>query len=60
MTRTQCFALGMVLAALGVAALFQVIQIDRVMRLISVEALGTIAIIASMVFFACAFKRSDR
>ena len=60
MTRTQCFALGMVLVALGVAALFQVIHIDSVMRIISIEALGVIAIIASMVFFMCAFRGSER
>lgn len=59
MTRTQCFALGMVLVAIGVAALFQVIHIDPVLRIISIEALGAIAIIASMVFFICAFRGTE-
>ena len=56
MTRTQCFALGMVLAVMGVAALFQIIPVDHVMRLVSIGALGTVAIVASMVFFLCAFR----
>jgi hypothetical protein len=57
MTRTQCFALGMVLLALGVAALFQVIDIDHVLRLVSIAALGTVSVLAAMVFFLCAFER---
>jgi hypothetical protein len=47
----------MVLVAIGLAALFQVIQIDRVMRIVSIEALGSISILAAMVFFLCAFRR---
>ena len=58
MTKTQCFALGMVLAAMGVAALFQIIQVDHLMRIVSIGALGSISIIASMVFFVCAFSRN--
>jgi len=50
----------MLLVTLGVAALFQVIRIDWVFRIISIEALGTIAIIASMVFFMCASRGNDR
>lgn len=49
----------MVLVAIGVAALFQVIHIDPVLRIISIEALGAIAIIASMVFFICAFRGTE-
>ena len=60
MTKLQCFALGMVLAAIGVAAIFQVIHIDHVMRIISIEALGAISVLASMVFFTCAFRDRDR
>ncbi len=56
MTKIQSFALAMVLAAMGVAALFQVIEIDHVMRIISIEALGAISILASMVFFIFAFR----
>ena len=58
MTKTQCFALGKVLAAMGVAALFQIIQVDHLMRIVSIGALGSISIIASMVFFVCAFGRN--
>jgi hypothetical protein len=57
MTRTQCFALGMVLLALGVAALFQVFDIDPLMRVVSIAALGSVAVLASMVFFLGAFHR---
>ncbi len=59
MSKFQSFALGMVLIALGVAALLQVIEIDRVMRIISIEALGTISIVASLVFFIFAFRGRD-
>ena len=58
MTKTQCFAVGMGLAAMGVAALFQIIQVDHLMRIVSIGALGSISIIASMVFFVCAFGRN--
>lgn len=56
MTKLQSFALGMVLVAIGVAALFQVIEIDHVMRVVSIEALGAISILAAMVFFIGAFR----
>jgi hypothetical protein len=58
MTRTQSFALGMVLLTLGVAALFQVFDLDPMMRVVSIAALGTVAVLASMVFFLCAFERA--
>lgn len=57
MSRLQCFALGMVLVALGVAALFQVVHIDPVLRIVSIEALGSVSILAAMIFFLCVFKR---
>ena len=56
MSRTQSFALGMVLVALGVAALFQVIHVDPVLRTVSIEALGSVSILAAMVFFLRAFR----
>jgi hypothetical protein len=59
MSKLQSFAIAMVLAALGVAALFQVIQVDPVLRLVSVGALGTISILAAMVFFLFAFRGRD-
>jgi hypothetical protein len=58
MTRTQCFALGMVLAAMGVTALFQIMDIDHVLRLVSIAALGTVSVLAAMVFLICAFGRA--
>jgi len=57
MSKLQSFAMAMVLAALGVAALFQIIEVDHVLRLASIGALGTISILAAMVFFLFAFRR---
>ena len=57
MSKLQSFAMAMVLAALGVAALFQVLRVDPVLRLASIGALGTISILAAMVFFLFAFRR---
>ncbi len=57
MSKLQSFAMAMVLAALGVAALFQVLRVDPVLRLVSIGALGTISILAAMVFFLFAFRR---
>jgi hypothetical protein len=48
----------MVLLALGVAALFQIIDIDHVLRMVSIAALGTVSVLAAMVFFLCAFHRA--
>ncbi len=59
MSKLQSFAMAMVLAALGVAALLQVIEADRVLRLVSIGALGTISILAAMVFFLFAFRGRD-
>jgi len=56
MSRLQSFAMAMVLAALGVAALFHIIRVDPVLRLASIGALGTISILAAMVFFVFAFR----
>lgn len=57
MSKLQSFAMAMVLAALGVTALFQIIEVDHVLRLASIGALGTISILAAMVFFLFAFRR---
>ena len=56
MTKTQCFVLGLVLAAIGAAAMLQIIHIDHVMRVVSIAAVGVSAVIAALVFFACAFR----
>lgn len=56
MSKLQSFAIGMVMAAMGVAALFQVIQVDHVLRIVSIEALGSLSLLGSLVFFVFAFK----
>jgi hypothetical protein len=55
-SKLQSFAIGLVMAAMGVAALFQVIHIDRVLRIVSIEALGAVSILGSMVFFVFAIR----
>ena len=56
MTKIQSFALGMFLLTLGGTALIQVMDFDNVMRIVSIEALGTISIVASLVFFIFIFR----
>ncbi len=55
MSRIQNFALGLVMAAIGVAAFVQIIPADHIWRLVSIAALGTIAIFGAMVFLSFAF-----
>ena len=57
MSETQCFALGVVLVAIGAAAAFQIIHIDTVLKLVSIGALGVTCAVAAMVFFICAFRK---
>jgi len=57
MSKTQCFALGVVLVAIGAAAAFQIIHIDTVLKLVSIGALGVTCAVAAMVFFICAFRK---
>jgi hypothetical protein len=57
MSRLQSFALGMVLVVMGVAALFQIIYVDPVLRTVSIAALSVVSILAAMVFFLFAFRR---
>jgi hypothetical protein len=59
MSRLQNFALGLVMAAMGVAALLQVINVDHVLRLVSLGALGVVSILGAMVFFLFAFRGRD-
>ena len=59
MSKLHSFAIGLMMAAMGVAALFQVIQVDRVLRLVSIGALGTVSLVGSLVFFVFAFKDRD-
>jgi hypothetical protein len=56
MSKLQSFAIGMVMAAMGVAALFQVIDVDHVIRVVSIMALGSLSLLGSLVFFVFAFR----
>ena len=56
MNRLQGAAIGLVLLAMGVTAFLQILEVDHVLRLLSIAALGTISILAAMVFFVFAFK----
>jgi hypothetical protein len=59
MSKLQNFAIALVLAAMGFAALLQIIPVDHVLRLVSIGALGTVSILGAMVFFVFAFRGSD-
>ena len=56
MSKLQSFAIGMVMAAMGVAALFQVIAVDHVIRIVSIMALGSLSLLGALVFFVFAFR----
>ena len=56
MSKLQSFAIGMVMMAMGVAALFQVIHVDRVLRVVSIMALGSLSLLGALVFFVFAFR----
>ena len=56
MSKIQNFAMGMVFATMGVAALLQIVHVDRVLRLVSIGALGVVSILGAMVFFLFAFR----
>lgn len=56
MARLKDFALGLVLAAMGVAAFFQVFHVDPVWRFASIGALSAISVLAAAVFFVFAFS----
>jgi hypothetical protein len=56
MSKLQNFALGLFMAVLGVAALLQIIEVDHVLRLVSIGALGAVSILGAMVFFLFAFR----
>lgn len=59
MNRLQNFALGLVMVAIGVAALLQIIDVDQVLRLVSIGAVGVVSILGAMVFFLFAFRMRD-
>lgn len=54
MSRIQNFAIGLLMAALGVAAFFQVIHVDPIWRLVSIGIVGIVAAFGAAVFFAIA------
>ena len=56
MSKLQSFAIGMVMMAMGVAALFQVIHVDGVVRVVSIMALGSLSLLGALVFFVFAFR----
>ena len=56
MNRLQGAAIGFMLLALGITAFLQIMDVDHVMRILSIAALGTVSILAAMVFFVFAFK----
>ena len=56
MNRLKDFALGLVLAAMGVAAFFQVFKVDPVWRFASIGALSAVSVLAAAVFFVFAFS----
>jgi hypothetical protein len=56
MSKLQSFAIGMVMAAMGVAALFQVLEVDHVIRVVSIMALGSLSLLGALVFFVFAFR----
>jgi hypothetical protein len=56
MSKLQSFAIGLVMAAMGVAALFQVIHVDREWRIVSIMLLGSLSLLGSLVFFVFAFR----
>ena len=56
MGRLKDFALGLVLAAMGVAAFFQVFKVDPVWRFASIGALSAVSVLAAAIFFVFAFS----
>jgi Na+/proline symporter len=60
MSKLQNVALGLVLVAIGFAALLQILPADRVLRLVSIGALGTVSILGAMVFFVFALRGNDQ
>jgi hypothetical protein len=57
MSRLQSFAIGLVMAAIGVAAILQISSLDGFWKTISIEALAAVSILGAMVFFLGAYRR---
>lgn len=56
MSRLQSVAIGLVMAAIGIAAILQVSDIDTFWKTISIEALGAVSILGAMVFLLGSFR----
>jgi hypothetical protein len=56
MNKFQSFAMGLFLLVLAVAAVLQILEVDPVMRQVSIGALSAVSFVAAMVFFLFAFK----
>jgi hypothetical protein len=59
MSQLQNFAVGLVMAALGVTALLYVIPVDHVIRLVAMMALGSLSVVGALVFLVFAFRERD-
>lgn len=57
MARLKDFALGLVLIAIGIAAFFQVFEVDPVWRFASIGAVSAVCVLAAAVFFVFAFSQ---
>ena len=60
MSRLQSFAIGLVMAAIGIAAILQVSDIDGFWKTISIEALGAVSLLGAMVFLLGSFRGPRR
>lgn len=56
MSRLQSFAIGLVMAAIGIAALLQVSSIDPFWKIISIEALGAVSLFGALIFLLGSFR----
>jgi hypothetical protein len=56
MSPLQNITIGVVMAAIGVAAFLQVAHVDPVWRMMSIAGVGMVAGIGAMIFFSSALK----
>jgi hypothetical protein len=59
MNKFQSFAMGLFLMVLAIAAFMQIIDVDPIMRRVSIAAVSAVSLIAAMVFFLFAVKNRD-
>jgi len=58
MGKLQNFSISLVMFALGVTALLYVIDVDRVIRLVAMMALGSLSVLGALVFFGFCLRGS--